>query len=969
MRAGRPGAVLALLLLALPCFADQAGDLLVSGRKALADGQYSLAEGSFRRLSTEYPESPSSPEAELLLGVALFYQGNWPDALDTLRAFRGARPDSSLQTRASYWMAASCLKLGRYADALGYLDDRPARPGEGDPYRFPALLAQGAALEGLGRDAEAAAAYEKILADPAASSYLAEAVFRMAGAELRTGRYAAARDLYARLLLDYPTSPFVADAVFFLAECGLPLGSLDEAEKGYRSLLSLYPDSPWREAASFRLADVAWRRRKADVALDLLASLHARYPDGAWRGSALRLGADIRLSGKKYAEAADGYARALPLLKDGPEKQSAWYSLGVAQLALGQKKKAAESFANAGSAAAGRLGEKAAWDRAVILAGAGSGADAIPALQGFLQSFPSTARKEEARRLLASLLDTAGRPAEALPVWDALVNGLPRPPSLPEYLFRRGSDFLALDRPSDALDDFQRVAREWPKSAWRNESAYSIGWVYDQRGEYPRALPWFQSVGQDPKAGEVGERSRLSAGICLFNMGSFDKAVSSLRALRAGKPKTVPEGTIVLYLGRALYRGEHLAEAADTLAEAVELLAPAAAGAADPGAESSVQAAEAQYWRGWSLLRLRRLDDARTAFLSVADRFPSSGRTADALLRAGTCETMRGDDESAAGLFERVLGVPGGEPSVREQALYERHGALVRLGRGDDSESTLGRLVAEFPAGALAPQAVYDTAEQALRDHRFSDARSGFLRVARDFPSSALAAQSLYWSADADRQAGDLEAALAGYWNSLGTVRGALLDTVLGSWRDALVSLGSLETARSYAAKAKAAKGLPPAAAAAIELTAAEMLLAGSPEEALDLVNDARRRAPPEPWTGQASLLLGMYCETVGDADRAAGIFAALEGPRADEVGARAALGHGRALEAAGHASEAIDQYVKVSYQFPDFPAAAAEGLYSAVRLARARGERDRAARIEQMLRTGYPASPWVERLAPPGGG
>ena len=216
------------------------------------------------------------------------------------------------------------------------------------------------------------------------------------------------------------------------------------------------------------------------------------------------------------------------------------------------------------------------------------------------------------------------------------MKGFPRSTALPEYLFRaeaRSSPSIARPRP---LDDFQRVTRDFPRSPWRFECTYSIGYVYDLRGEYPRALPFFQSVAQDPSAGEVAERSQLSAGICLFNMGSFDRAIASLQALRARKPKTVSEGTIVLYIGRALYRGEKLEQAAQRLTEAAALLAPADGEGAEQGdVGQAADAAEALYWLGWSYLRLNRLPPAKDAFLAAAERSPGSARYVDALLPRG----------------------------------------------------------------------------------------------------------------------------------------------------------------------------------------------------------------------------------------------------------------------------------------------------------------------------------------------
>ncbi len=140
-------------------------------------------------------------------------------------------------------------------------------------------------------------------------------------------------------------------------------------------------------------------------------------------------------------------------------------------------------------------------------------------------------------------------------------------------------------------------------------------------------------------------------------------------------------------------------------------------------------------------------------------------------------------------------------------------------------------------------------------------------------------------------------------------------------------------------------------------------MIAVQPDEALRLIDDVTNDAPPEPYAGQASLLLGRYAAAVGDWNRALDTLGALESSRADEIGAQAALERGRTLQAMGRTADAVDEFLKVGYLFPDYADFAAEGLYDALMLARARGDKDKAARIEQSLRATYPSSTWVHEL------
>ncbi len=311
--------VLGAFLLVTPCFADSAADLLATGKKAFSDGLYPVAARSFQRILNEFPASVGATEAEYLLGVTLFYSGDWAGARSALLGFRTHHPGTALSERTGYWLGAASLKQGNYQDALRYLGESASTGSSGtaNPYRLQSLLLTGVAQESLGRDNDAAAAYRLLVSDPEVGSLAPEAVYRLAGTEYRAGDFAGASDLYGRVVLSYPGSPFVADSLFFLGESLLSLGNLSEAEQRYTTLLSIYPDSSYREAALFRLADIAWRDSRASDALARLDTLNQQFPAGAYRGSAYRLRGDILLSQKAYDLALNQYQGAVSLLPQG----------------------------------------------------------------------------------------------------------------------------------------------------------------------------------------------------------------------------------------------------------------------------------------------------------------------------------------------------------------------------------------------------------------------------------------------------------------------------------------------------------------------------------------------------------------------------------------------------------------------------------------------------------------------------
>jgi len=962
-----PAFTLITLLVAIAASAQSAEELLGAGKKAFADGFYPVAADTFQRILSAFPQSSSEAEAEYLLGVSRYYSSRWQDCVTALEGFPDRHPASPLAARVPYWVGASWLSLGSYEKALQYLSGlaRAAGATAKDPYTNHAALLCGVALEGLGRDAEAGAWYRKVTAAGDAS-LVPEAVFRLAGTEYRSGHYSAARDLYSRMLFDYSQTSYVRDSLFFLAECELALDNPNSAEKRLTTLMSLYKDSPYREAALYRLADIAYRRHDAPLAVRRLDELAGLFPQGEYEGSAERMRGDVFFDQKDYERAAFAYERSIADLKEGSERQAAWYSLGLAELMLDRKTKAAEALSKA-AGQAGDLGEKAMYQRALLLVGLSRNDDAIQALDDMLGAYPESARSEEALKLLGSLLDSRLDFQKSLPLWDSLVKRYPRSASLAEYVYHRGTARMNLGDLA-ALDDFQQIVREFPASEFRNESEYSIGYIYSRRGEYARAISYFKGVSLRAAGAEVGERSSLATGVCLFNMGSFDEAITSLEYLRARAPAAETQAVVALYEGRALYRLQRLAEAAEHLSTASQLL--------DALGQPSIhagQAADATYWLGWSLFRIGKLAEARDAFLSLSRKYPSDPRSLESIYRAGVCETLRGDDAAAVKLFsaaagatETTAGAAGGpsEDQWREQALYEKGWALSRLGSAQDSLEAFHELAARFPNGRLAPEAFFKAATNAFDNGSYAEARSGFQALIRDFPGSALVKEALYWKAECARQSGDAREALEELWTCVISDPGqSVLSAALKGFDEALESLANISLARDFAQKAKDEKGLDVVVVASLELDYARMLLAQDASETLAVLDDVRHRSPPEPLAGEASLLTGQALAALSQWQRVIDILAPLSDSRADEVGARATGERARALEESGNLTDAMTQYLRIAYLFSAYADLGAEGMYNAARLALRMGDRENAARIQEGLRTRFPGSPWISRL------
>src|SRR5208283_4598070 len=109
-------------------------------------------------------------------------------------------------------------------------------------------------------------------------------------------------------------------------------------------------------------------------------------------------------------------------------------------------------------------------------------------------------------------------------------------------------------------------------------------------------------------------------------------------------------------------------------------------------------------------------------------------------------------------------------------------------------------------------------------------------------------------------RAGDARGALDEFWACLasGNAAGDPGATIEG-FAAALRAVGDADAARLYAREAATTPALGPEAAAGARLASADLLLDSAPDEALGIITDMRRAALPEPYAGEAALLVGEY--------------------------------------------------------------------------------------------------------------
>ncbi|MBL9092347.1 MAG: tetratricopeptide repeat protein [Planctomycetaceae bacterium] len=304
--------------------------LLYLGNLAAADGDFAGAAKHFERSVKDFPNDELRPQAVLGHAQALLRAGEVRAAWNVVegpyveQAADDAKPTDVGFATDIVWVAAETLeRLGRDEDALNAAKRFLVICEDDDPRRFDALLLSARLLERLKKPAEAAAAYQSIVDEAEHPACRDIALYELAWLLRSLERGADGVAMFAKLAADHPQSPLRADALYRLAEADLEQDRMAAAAAKLQEAAKIAGDElrPHVLLLQARTALALQRREDAEAALTELAKKHPKHPlaeqSGFWK-------AELLFQAGDFDSAADAFAA---LTKTTPDaKDRTWYA-------------------------------------------------------------------------------------------------------------------------------------------------------------------------------------------------------------------------------------------------------------------------------------------------------------------------------------------------------------------------------------------------------------------------------------------------------------------------------------------------------------------------------------------------------------------------------------------------------------------------------------------------------------------
>lgn len=940
---------------------ESAEQLLLAGRKAFSQKFFNSAARNFAKLAEDYPEDSRADDAEYLLCVSFFYLGDYQKCLTTLLGFKRKYQNSKNLKYIDYWQGNALYYLGRREEALELLKSQIT--GYPDELYFLkySLLLQGIILEELKQGEEAIGVYRQLLqllSDSAvADNLMPEVLYRLGGVELELNHFFKSRSIFSRLLFDYPESSFSSNARFFLAESYYFLEDYQAAFDRYKRAAAAFREHPYGDTIMFRMSRILTRRGRLRDALGYLEKLESSFPASSHLQEVEQLRGEIYFDLRDYDQAVIAYRKAIPVVRDKDELQALNYNLAMAAYLAGLKEKAVEHFAISAAGEEKKTKESALFNLGVALADLKRNNEAIESLKGFTETFPASGHLQEALTLLGDLYSLGGSAAAAEEVFTRLISYYPDSSEKYEYYFKRGSSQRAQNNNIKALKDFQAVIKHVPHAGIGRESLYNVGYIYSQKNEYRRALSYFTRILDGESEAELANRTLLASGFCRYNLGEYEESLADFTRLAAAGD-AVWSGQGFFHQGRVLYKLEKLPDAAKSFSRAAQELS------------SSSGRAEAIFWQGLTEFRLNNLKTARDIFLSIPALYPDNQRIAESFYRAGLCEAALRNYAGSVEYFDRSLNLSGRKTSVttdtlkgsaatllQEEALYEKGFSLFMIGKRKEAEATLQKLTEDFPGSPLVPEGYYRLAQHDYEQQRYKESLEGFVLLYSVYTESQAGGSALYWAGASSVALTEYREALDLFWRYLKRVPG-------GSYTKAALQeireiLGTIDpnAALAFLDKAEKEEDVPAWLKNSLRYEYAAAIFDQRREEAFALLEKIRQDGPEEPVKSWSNFLTGRYYQESGELRRALDIFTILAELRADRTGAAAQMNIARILKGMDKREEAAEEYLKVSYIFPDYPDLVEEAIFEAILLFRSLGAMDKAQQLYTKLKNEFPLS------------
>jgi len=672
---------------------ERARTLFLLGETYSALGRRDDAATQYRLILEELPDSPYSTPARYGLAWQHYSAGRHEAAAEAFATVRTA--DGPLAPDATYYEAANRALSGARDRALqlyrSYLD----RTEEG---RLATAAHYEIGLLHYQRDQydRAAAAFRSVTQQASSDGPIGDAYYWLGNAYLATDALDRALDAYTEAIERGAASSSVKVAVRFQKGWSLyQNGRYADAGAEFQALADAHPETARGREALFWGGDTFYQREQFEDARRLFRRYLDSQPEGPQRAGALYALAWTHFKERRFAPAAQSFREFLTTYDgddatDIPYRQDARLRLADCYFALKRYDDAIAAYDRVGSEAS----EYALYQGSRALYYAGQSSDALDRLRQFVDRYPESPWRPEALYRIGDIHFQAQRYEAAREAFGQLLSDHPDHPRAAEAQYGTGDAHYNAGEMENAVQAYRTVLETYPESPSASEAASSLFFALNAAGQQDRADDLIDSIAAQVPDANMGDRLRYHRARGAYQRGE------SKRALR-------------------LFRTFVRTASAETLVP------------------------NAYYYLGLLYADTEQYDEAQNYLRQLTDQYPDSEYVPQGSLRLGEILLDQEAYEPALAAYRTAATHDQTRDELRAQARYGQSRALLQLGRTDEADTLLSKILEAGPQGPLRNAARLGLARVRQAQNRTDEALELYRRVIRA-SDGATGAEALY---------------------------------------------------------------------------------------------------------------------------------------------------------------------------------------------------------------------------------
>ena len=498
---------------------------------------YADAIAALEPLVGELNKADNQAQAQFVLGVSRFYLEQFDAAVQALLASAKANPRWKQADEAMLFLARALRRLDRTKDAIQVIEkllaDFPrSRLRDQIHYRYGEFSYAAEDYQ------TAIAQYDAVPQADAQSPFVPYAMYGKGWAQLKARDHSAAVESFRALLKSHPEHDLVAEARLALGMSLRQAGALDEAVQAIDAYLSGEPAEPGKSDALYErgLAEVALKKfvQAAETFQQLLA-------DNPQYAAADKVMYELAWAYKsvpdeaKNAESVAAFAKLAEQYPDSPLAAEANFHVGESLYEQAEYAAAAKAYTAAKrQSSPGELREKATYKLGWSLF---QDKKYQPALEQFAEQAsdqPQGDLAADALFMKAECLFRLEKYDAALPVYLATHKvKLASPVSQVLALLHGGQSALQTEAWKQAVELLSQIPDQHPESPYLAEAHCELARAQQNAGQEAAAVSNYEKAAELSRS-EVGARARFMLGELAFARREFGEAIRHFQRVMFG---------------------------------------------------------------------------------------------------------------------------------------------------------------------------------------------------------------------------------------------------------------------------------------------------------------------------------------------------------------------------------------------------------------------------------------------------